>query len=813
MEPGELGQEERSFGKLLQRHRLAAGLSQEELANRAGLSRRGVADLERGARNWPHPATARRLADALALADPARIQLLAAGHRGQAAAARAQISSRPMGLSQPVIDVVGREAMRATCHLDPRRSGAPPRNNLPAHLPSIIGRDEEREFVSALVLGNPSGLVTLTGTGGCGKTRLALSVAGALLERFEGGVWFVELASLTDPRRVPEAVMAAVGAREQPGSTSRDILQQVFSTAELLLVLDNCEHLVAACAELCAQLLQDCPSLRILATSREPLRIPGEQIYGVAPLPSPAAGESGHVDELLVYAAVRLFVERAQAVRSFRLTDDHCEAVAAICRQVDGLPLAIELAAARARSLPVETIAARLGEAFSILKGGARTSAPRQQTLRAAVDWSYALLGPKQRRVFNLLSVFVGGFTVDAAEAVTIASGVPARDALDLVSDLVDQSLVVAEPSQDDCSRYRVLEVLRQYGNERLSTSEARVAAKRAHAAYFLRLVQTADASLRASAQSQWLQRLELERDNCRAALQFARTEPDALGLPLATALGRYWALHGFVTEGRLWLNEMLNATSDAHPLRATALMRVARLAYWQRDYQSAWSQLHESLAIKRAIGDDGGIARRLAYLGQVAMARGQLEMAVALGEESLPIMRARGDTQGIGSTFIWFAWTLYATGDAIRALGYFNEALSMGLADPIDVSYATSGLIQVALARGDLRAARSHAAEVLKLASHSWGVPQHSIWIWALVVLASVEGRLEAVIRLAGAADALERATGLYLNDLAAQLWHPYVDRARAQLGPTASQRLFAEGAAMSFERVCAEAVESRRV
>ncbi|HZT40750.1 MAG TPA: adenylate/guanylate cyclase domain-containing protein, partial [Chthonomonadaceae bacterium] len=396
-------------------------------------------------------------------------------------------------------------------------------NNLPLHITSFIGREQEMAEVKNLLAGTR--LLTLVGLGGAGKTRLALAIGAEVLEEYPDGVWLVELAPLSEPGLVPPAVASTLNLQEEPGRALLQTLTTALKCRRMLLVLDNCEHLLSACATFADTLLRACPQVKILATSREVLGIAGETVYRVPPLALPDPDRLPSIELLMQFEAVRLFLDRATAVSTaFSITSENASAVARLCCQLDGLPLAIELAAARVRAMPVEQVASRLDDRFRLLTGGSRTALPRQQTLRALIDWSYDLLDESEKCLLRRLSVFTGGWTLEAAEAVCGADG---EDVLDLLTSLVDKSLVVYE-EQGDQGRYRMLETVRQYGRERLADTDPEAASVgQLHAEYYLSLAEQAAAQLLGPEQQRWLARLEREQDNLRAVLTRYQQDPD----------------------------------------------------------------------------------------------------------------------------------------------------------------------------------------------------------------------------------------------------------------------------------------------
>src|SRR5579884_1061615 len=508
-------------------------------------------------------------------------RLLAVGHGGQVLLSQAacdllgdalpsQAGLRDLG-SHRLKDLQQPEHIYQLLHPDlpadfpPLRSLSPETTNLPVQLTSFIGREKEMEEIKRLL--SRTRLLTLTGSGGCGKTRLAAQVGADLLADFADGVWLVELAAIADPALVPQTVASTLGIREEPGQRLLETLQQHLKPKSLLLLLDNCEHLSAACAQLAETLLQACPNLRILASSREALGIAGELAYRVPSLSLPElprlpSAEAALVPALARCEATRLFVERAAlSYPGFALTEQNAPAVAQVCVRLDGIPLAIELAAARIKVLSADQIAARLDDRFRLLTGGSRTALPRQQTLRALIDWSYDLLSEAERTLLRRLSVFAGGWTLEAAEAVCSA------DALHLLTSLVDKSLAVYEEQAGE-ARYRLLETVREYARDRLLESGEMEEVRERHFAFFLRMAEEIEPKLTGLEQAAWLDRLEGEYDNLRAASGWALSAAEGAqaGLRLAGALWRFWEIRGHIDEGRGRLKNALDRPDAREP-------------------------------------------------------------------------------------------------------------------------------------------------------------------------------------------------------------------------------------------------------
>jgi predicted ATPase/DNA-binding SARP family transcriptional activator/DNA-binding CsgD family transcriptional regulator len=709
-------------------------------------------------------------------------------------------------------------------------AGAGGRHNLPLARTSFIGRGRETLEVKRLLA--MTRLLTLTGVGGSGKTRLALKVASDLAGAYPDGAWLVELAALSEGELVPQAVAEAVGVREQPGRSLTETLKDALRVRKMLLVVDNCEHLIEAVVRLFDALLDSCPGLRVLATSRETLSAAGEVAWVVPPLTVPDPGQASTTEKLEGYESVRLFMERArQRDPSFVLTPRNGPAVAQVCRRLEGNPLAIELAAARIGVLSVEQIAERLDDSLRLLTAGGRTALPRHRTLRATLEWSHELLDEPERKLFRRLSVFAEGSTLEATEEVCSGEGIGQDEVLDLLSKLVDKSLVVAEaspPGEEGALRYRMLEPLRQYGQERLEESGEAQRLRERHAEYYLALAEGADAQeaereLNAARPVAWLKRMESEHANLRAALNWSLDKGDErggggaarLGLRLAVALWWFWHTHDYLSEGRRYLERALSGRRDPTMtrLRARALDAAAGLALYQADYGASKALMEEGLSFYRQLGDKEGIAagltdlgwiavlgqrddiplpavleelgelkpelknrNTLAYLlmleGLVALSRGDLKHSVVLHEQSLALFREIQNTQGI-----------------ITCLGH------LGL---------------LALVRGDYESAPTLLRESLRLA---WELDYKQSIQHCLYTLACVSACREQPVRAArlwGAVEGMVEAYGAHLTPIILSLtnYEGHLSRGRSQLGEEGFAVAWAGGKAMSLEQAIAYAL-----
>ena len=559
------------------------------------------------------------------------------------------------------------------------------RSNLPVQLTSFIGREKEISAVKSLIVENH--LITLTGSGGTGKTRLSLQVAADLLDSFPDGVWFVELAPLSDPALVPQTIATTVGLHQETGRSLLEILTNYLRGKKVLLILDNCEHVVEASAQLAEALLQACPTLRILVSSREALGIPGEATYRVPSLSLPDTRRVQSAETLTQCEAARLFMDRAKTtLPTFAITNENAHAVGQVCARLDGIPLAIELAAARVRILKVEQIAERLDDRFRLLTGGSRTALPRQQTLRAMIDWSHDLLPEPERALLRRLSVFAGGWTLEAAE--TICQGL---DVLDSLTQLINKSLVVVDADimpvghivpvghESSETRYRMLETIRQYAREKLAETSEGLEVRNRHLDYFLSLAERAEPQLTGPGMPEWVKRLNNELDNLRAALEWSLEQDVQLGLRLASVLVRYWLDHNDSLEGMGWLSQLMDqpAASIPNRARAQALIALGFLYDWQFDGVRAQPFAEQGLAIYQALGDQRGLAFALLVLGIALCLQDDCAAARPLAFESLALYRMLDDRLGIAEV-LHYLGLLVDKQDYARVRAYLEESLGL---------------------------------------------------------------------------------------------------------------------------------------
>lgn len=589
-------------------------------------------------------------------------------------------------------------------------------NNLPVPLTRFVGR--RRELAETRRLLGTSRLLTLTGVGGCGKTRLALELVVGELNRHPDGVWLVALDALADPDRVPRAVATAIGAREQPATSLTDVVVDVLRPKQSLLILDNCEHLIEACARFAHRLLSACPDLRILATSRERLGITGESVWQVPPMPIPQS-EKLPSASLRRNEAIELFVDRAtSAAPGFELNDDNASAVAQICRRLDGIPLVLELAASRVASLEPNDIARRLDDRLDVLGEGNRSAPPRQQTLAAAIDWSHQLLEVTERQLFNRLSVFAGGFTLEAAEDVCCDPTIPADQVVGLLSRLVESSLVLPPHHARGPARYRLLETLRHFGRERLYEIGETERLRQRHVRYCLSLAEKAEPELRGPNQAEWLDRLEAEHHNLRAALEYSRDDAE-VGLRLVSTLWDFWEARGHVGEGLEWLERLLTGDSPVEDrVRARATLVVGWLALAHAETDRAAKLCDEVMSLYGSLSDRSGIALSTHLRGWLTQYRG------AYGEASKLLEEALAEHERLDESW-QTAFALHHLGMVSRLRGDYEQArrqhqrsldLYRRAGDRLRQAYALWMLGTVARYQGEYASSSIHLEESLRL-------------------------------------------------------------------------------------------------
>jgi predicted ATPase/class 3 adenylate cyclase len=680
--------------------------------------------------------------------------------------------------------------------------------NLPPQVTSFVGREREAHDVARLLQSNR--LVTLTGPGGTGKTRLSLRVAEQIRGEYPGGAFFVELAPITDPALIPTTIAAAMSLREEPNRPVLESLKERLRDVRLLLVLDNFEQLVAG-AGIVGELLVAAPNLTVLASSREILHIRGEQEYPVPPLGLPDVRNLPPAATLSQYDAVALFIQRATSVRpDFAVTNANAPAVAAICARLDGLPLAIELAAARVKLFAPDAILARLEKSLSLLTGGARDLPARQQTLRGAIDWSYNLLDDAERGLFRRLAIFSGGWTFDAAAAVCDPDLDLGLDVLDGLVSFVDKSLVRRDEMPDGEPRFRMLETIREYARERLDASGEEPIVARRHGEFFADLVLRAEPELLGADQALWLDRLETERDNVRAALHWAMAagEPE-IAQSMAGSLWRFWHQRAHLAEGREVLDGVLRPPEAARPTRARAMALTALggVTYWQGRFDDAATAYADALAIYRGLDDPPGLADALYNAGFVEMITHRLEAAQPFFTESLAIYQRLADETGQIKVREALAFSMYLRGDYRNAVELEEELVRSlrGRGEPFRLSNALvlTGLLLIYNERyADSMQALAEAMPILQAAGD---IPTtlNALQVAALGMLR--DGRFEAAAVLSGASDTLraplgELATGLDILSIE----DPGIG-ARQALGDEAYEDAFERGRSLDLDRAVA--------
>ncbi len=727
-------------------------------------------------------------------------------------------------------------------------------NNLPAQPTPLVGRESELGAVRER-LGDPATrLLTLTGPGGTGKTRLALQAAAELLDEFADGTYLVALASITDDALVASAVAHPLGVVESADRSLTEGMKGFLGHKELLLLLDNFEQVLGG-APLVGELLAACPRLKVLATSRIPLRVYGEREYPVPPLALPDPRDPSGMNDLTRYEAVRLFIDRAKDARpDFRVSEENAPAVAEICARLDGLPLAIELAAARTRVLTPQAMLARLGNRLKLLKAGARDLPARQQTLRGAIDWSYSLLTEEDKVLFRRLSVFSGGRTLEAMEAVCDPEEDLISDVLDGVESLVDKSLLRREEGPDGEPRFVMLETIHEYAREKLEESAEAASIRRAHAEYFLTLAEEAEPELTGPDQVGWLERLEAEHDNLRAALAWSLGGGDAeLGLRLGGALGPFWARQGYWSEGLRFLEEGL-AVGAAAPAgaRAKALQGAGVLAGERGDYGVATKFLEESLELYRQVKDQSGAVFSLCSLAEREMNQGNVGRASALLEESLTLSRESGTKWDTGFVLahlgllklvqdedyeqaeaLWkessalmrevgdirFLETVtrnrginaMCTGDYAEARVHLEESLTRsresGSKQGVALSLVCLGT--VALLQGEHERAAKHFTGSIKTLHELGDLPSVAGCMDSLAATAGAQGETSRAARLFAAGAALREAIGAQWPPDERVLIEPYLKAVRSRLDEASWKAAWEEGRAMRLEEAISYALK----
>ena len=731
------------------------------------------------------------------------------------------------------------------------------RGNLPSLLSAFIGREQEMEQVEQLLLSHR--LVTIAGPGGAGKTRLALQLASKLQAGFEDGIWLVELASLSDATLIEQTVASCLDIREQTGKPFIETLVSHLASLEILLILDNCEHLVTACAQFAETVLRRCPRLKILVTSREVLGIDGEVVWNIPslslpesqPWKSPSAAQTA-IEVYKQSEAVQLFLDRAgRIIHGFDLNVENGAWIAEICRQLDGMPLAIELAATRVRAMSVEQIAQRLDDRFRLLIGGSRTAEPRQQTLAATLDWSYMLLSEAEQKVLQRLSVFSGGCTIEAAQAICSSGETVDEDVLNEIYRLVEKSLVVVDRFEGGKTRCRLLESIRQYAQSKLIESGEGGEISDRHLKYYVQWAEKTENYLIGSEQLYWLERYEMEHDNVRAALEWGQSVPEGglLCLRLAAAMGHFWRLHNYISEGRLHFKTALANHDALQPTlhRAHALYSAYVLAFYQSDYPVVRELAEEALSIANSLGSSGRLeaANALEMLAEVASETGDYSTAPKLYEQALAVYREVGHLVGIGDTLKMLGYSAMRNGEYEHAQNYLEEALVVcrQAGDLRHISSTLLGLSDLAIRRGHFERAGVLLKESLQITQplgQNWGVAailgamgwlalcrgefkemkkflQESLRLriesgdvggiaWCLEKLAEAacrENQYENSSIILGCAAALRKPINSVMDHIDQPNYERIISDLRSALGPETFTAAWAEGQTLPLEQV----------
>ena len=684
--------------------------------------------------------------------------------------------------------------------MPPRRT----QHNLPHPLTSFIGREDELATLPSLLHENR--LITLTGPGGCGKTRLALEIAPNLTSQFPDGIWWIDVAAITEAPLVAQSIALVLGLHEQPDATLIETIISYLQARNVLLILDNCEHVQVTCATLTEELLQQCSQLHVLTTSRVCLGVDGEVVRPLSPLSLPHTTHLLSLDRTKASEAIRLFSARARMVDpSFRITTDNVAVVSTICIRLDGLPLAIQLAAARVRVLSVQQIAERLNNRFEFLTNNQRSARPQHTTLRETVEWSYSLLQRSERQLFNRLAVFVGGWSLEAAETIGAVADIDTVQIHDLLFSLVDNSLVMVEATTNGPKRYRMLETLREYAWEQLEGCNEHFATQQRHAIYYTELAEEAEEALYTPQRDEWIRRLEREHDNIRAALRWMLDHDSTNAAILGASLWRFWYLRGHLSEGRQWLESILVFDAIPVALRAKVFSGIGLITCEQGDYNQAQSYYDESLQMYRTLDNKVEIARILSRMGSMVRRQEKYLLAIDLYQESLQIKQTLGDLQGVAATLNNLGNTAHEQQQYDQAKTFIEQSLAIyrKLEDRQWEAVALYNLGDVALSQGYKHQAKQHFIASLQL----WQETEH-LWssiccIEGLAAVAALDGALERAICLWGATVELRKAFAISLPIPDRVRNDQRIKNTRNQIAPARFQLAWEAGQVLSLSQV----------
>jgi non-specific serine/threonine protein kinase len=683
-------------------------------------------------------------------------------------------------------------------------------NNLPVQLSTFIGRMPELAEIPSIL--GATRLITFVGFAGAGKTRLALEVAARTKDSYADGTWFVDLTPIKDERLVSRAFGSALGLRERPRQPMAETLIEHLSPLSVLLMADNCEHVLDAAAALIDAVLRACPGVTVLATSRERLRVDGETVWRVRPLTVPDVDVDVGPNELVRYEAVDLFVDRAQlSAPGFAMSQENARSVAELCRRLDGMPLAIELAAARAGSMSPDQILNRLRDRFALLSGGSRAGPSRHRTLESALDWSHDLLTDEERMVFRRLAVFAGTFGLDAAEVISAGDLDPNTTARS-VSDLVDKSLVVATGNGSNGTRFRLLEAVQQYGMDQLTEAGEVDLISRRHCDFFVSLAEVASPNLEGPDQQTWHERLGQDIGNLRSALDWSSAHEPALNMRLSNALTFFWYMHGLLQEGDAWIKAALSRSSTRDRLRAEALGNSGQFSFWRADLAASSAAWQEALELYRELGDRTGVGRGLRWVAEGLEWNGDDSTAREYFQEALEIAVEAGEATLAAHMFRHLGRLAMKVGDHVSARDYLGRSIAVfeETGDSVPLIWALGYLALDAIEEGDLAAARSALHRGLRLAqAYDLTIPIASMLIYFGAMEAAQSNAIRA-LKLAGAAESLATSAGAVPTRLTRPIVERWFDRSRQELGPVQSKACWEEGAAMSRERAIEFALES---